>query len=247
VKAQIEGERLAVIGQSIVGVAHCVKNILNGMEGGGFIIEQGLKKDQVESIEKGWEMLKRHKGRLKDLVLEMLYVSKEREPELAPTDVAAILRDACELAGERAREKNVDLAVRVPGESEPILADGNTLFRCILNLIGNAIDACVGIEGASVEAAMDEDPSGLLITLAVSDNGPGFPPEIRKRPFLPFQSTKGSKGTGLGLYTTKQMIEAQGGAIRLEDRPQGGAQVVISLLRREPPAGSEAKATEMPE
>ncbi len=233
VEAKLEAERLAVIGQSIMGVAHCVKNILNGIEAGGYILEQGIENSKFEHVQKGWEMLKRNKGRLKDLVMDMLYASKPREPVLAPTDVGPVLRDVCELQLQRAKEAGVDLRLEVPKTIPPIPAEANTLFRCILNLVGNAIDACRGAANARVDVSAIRDASGLFVTIAVSDNGPGFPPEIERRPFVPFQSTKGSKGTGLGLYTTKQMLESQGGTIRIENKPEGGARAVIAFFSRD--------------
>jgi len=105
----LRAERLAAIGQTIAGLAHCVKNILNGIQGGSYILEGGLRNSDLDRLSRGWEMVKRNNTFMHELVLDMLTYAKDRQPEYASTDVNALCRSVCELTAEKARENGVEI------------------------------------------------------------------------------------------------------------------------------------------
>jgi len=223
----VASERLAAIGQTLAGLTHCIKNILQGIRGGAFILDKGLDKGNLDRVRSGWEMVRRNNAFMEELVYDLLTYSKERKPELAPTDVNAQCGEICELARERAKRNDVALVF----EPDPALTtaeiDSKGVRRCLLNLVMNAIDAC-GEDGrvtVSTAAAGDDD----LFRIAIRDNGCGMSKETLAKLFTAFFSTKGSKGTGLGLPVTQKIIEEHGGRIDVESTEGEGTTFTLCL------------------
>ena len=225
----IRATRLSALGEGIAGAAHCVKNILTGFDGGRYILDVGLKKGKMEKIEQGWEMLKRNSDILKQLVLDMLDYSKERTPELTETDVNEICENVASLEKEKAHEKKGELILALDENLGKTKVDGKAIYRAILNLVGNAIDA-LSEEGGSVTLSTRGDLEAKELTITVTDTGCGISPENLENIFKPFFSTKGAKqGTGLGLAVTQKVIGEHGGSLTVESELGSGTTFVISL------------------
>ena len=220
--------RLTALGQGIAGAAHCIKNILNGVHSGAYILDLGVKKDNLERVTKGWDIMKRNTQIMEDLVLDMLTYSRPRKPETAPSDINQICSDIAELMKEKAASKNVTISLSLKPDLGEIVFDPKGVYRSILNLVSNAIDACeieAGEVGLSVVAEEDE----TFFSVIVSDNGCGISEENLKNLFKVFFSTKGSKGTGLGLAVTHKIITEHGGDIRAESQVGEGTRFIIEL------------------
>jgi len=97
----VKNERLAAIGQTVSGLAHCIKNILNGVQGGSYILDLGLKKENFSDVDKGWNIVKKNNEFMKELVLDMLSYSKEREPEYVTTNVNEVVKSVCDLMEQK--------------------------------------------------------------------------------------------------------------------------------------------------
>jgi len=108
-RQMLKTERLAAIGQTVAGTAHCIKNLLNGIHGGSYMIDRALVKDDRALLTRGWGMVKKNNGFLQELVLDMLTYSKEREPEYELADVNAINQAVCELMAQKAQDKGVTI------------------------------------------------------------------------------------------------------------------------------------------
>ena len=220
--------RLAALGQGIAGAAHCIKNILNGIDGGTYILELGIRRERVESISKGWDIMKRNTQIMKDLVLDMLAYSRPREPEYEPSDINKICTDMAELMREKAKEKNADISLELQPDLRQVILDPKGIYRCILNLVSNAIDACDKSKGI-VKIVTHVPKTDNCFEISVSDNGCGISEESLKNLFKVFFSTKGSKGTGLGLAVTQKIISEHGGDIKVESELDVGTKFIITL------------------
>jgi signal transduction histidine kinase len=196
------------------------------MGGGGYILETGLRKEKLETIVRGWDVLKRNSQVMKDLVLDMLTYSRPREPELEPSDINQICKDIADLLREKAKENNVDILLDLESNIEAINLDPKGIYRCILNLVSNAVDACDQPAGVVVITTKRIEGS---INVLVSDNGCGISKEDRENIFNVFFSTKGSKGTGLGLSVTEKIISEHGGEIKVKSEPGAGTTFTIKL------------------
>jgi len=231
-KELLSAERLAAIGQTVAGMAHCVKNILHGLKGGSYMVNIGIDKNNAEKLQAGWQMVQRNIGRTSDLVMDLLSYSKEREPDYQPCSPNDVADDVCELMNERAREQQVELVKNFSSRIGEVPMDQRTIYRCLLNLVSNAIDAC----------AEDDTPGKLhriaVTTLAegdrfirfeVEDNGSGMSEAVKQKLFTSFFSTKGTQGTGLGLLVTRKLIEEHDGTIDVTSRLGQGTTFSVRL------------------
>jgi signal transduction histidine kinase len=227
--AMVQAERLAAMGQTIATLSHHIKNILQGIRGGSYLIEEGLKAEDNDVVRRGWRIVDKNQERISNLVMDMLTFSKDREPELRLADLNETVQDIVELMQTRATEAGVQLAWQ-PRADLPLFAyDADLLHRAILNVVTNAIDACEKREGARVEVAIEWETGDRLVHIVVSDNGEGIAADDIKKIFSVFESRKGARGTGLGLPVSQKIMREHGGEIRVESTPQVGSRFYLEL------------------
>ena len=166
----VQSERLAAMGQTIATLSHHVKNILQGIRGGSYLIEAGLERDDTDAVKRGWSIVDRNQERISNLVLDMLTFSKEREPERVEADLNATVHDVVELMQTRASEMQVQLTECLDADIPDALFDPDAIHRAVLNLVTNAIDASsthansmndVGLESEEHSQAIDADPANF--------------------------------------------------------------------------------------
>jgi len=232
-EANIKAEKLTAVGQAVAGLGHCIKNILNGMEGGSFILQKGLDKGNDNSIHEGWDILKRNSSRLKDLMLDMLAYSKPREPAYTEINGNSIPAEVVELLHEKAKSKGVDLQFMPDEDLGEVKIDGKAIYRGLLNLVTNAVDACPP-ESGKVEVKTCLLPEGKQFQIIVRDNGCGISEENLTKLGKTFFSTKGSEGTGLGLSVTYKVIEEHRGHVQVESKVGAGATFTVTLPTKGP-------------
>lgn len=232
---KIRQERLAAIGQTVAGLAHCIKNIVNALGGGAYIVDIGLNKEDLSKVEKGWEIVKNNNQFLSQLVLDMLSYSKEREPEYAEVDINDVCRSVHQLCQETARKKQVDVVFEEDESIGFVMVDQTGIKRCLMNLVGNAVDACEE-EGGVVRMATGLADEAGKFCIRIEDNGCGMPEEHKQKLFQAFFSTKLTRGTGLGLPVTHKIITEHRGRIDVESEEGKGTTFLITLPK-EPPRG----------
>ncbi len=136
-----QAERLAAIGQTVAALSHHIKNILQGIRGGSYLIDAGLKDHDENLVAKGWRIVEKNQTKISDLVLDMLTFSKERAPVWSFADFNEVMEDVVELTRGRADDLDVEL-VFFPDASIPrFYFDKEQIHRAVVNLIGNAIEA----------------------------------------------------------------------------------------------------------
>lgn len=101
--AMVQAERLAAIGQTIATLSHHIKNILQGIRGGSYLIEEGLKSAEYDVVAKGWSIVDKNQEKISNLVMDMLSFSKERQPDMVPSDINEVAADVVELMQTRVR------------------------------------------------------------------------------------------------------------------------------------------------
>ncbi|MBM4094268.1 MAG: FHA domain-containing protein, partial [Planctomycetes bacterium] len=204
--AMLQAERLAAIGQTIATLSHHIKNILQGIRGGSYLIEEGLKVTDFEVVTKGWAIVERNQERISNLVMDMLSFSKERVPEMVEADINEVVRDVVELMSARAAEAGVQLGCDPAPDLPTLTFDPEAMHRAVLNVVTNALDACEHTDGGRVGVRTEFVADQHVVRIVVDDNGEGIPPEDLSRIFSVFESRKGSRGTGLGLPVSQKIL-----------------------------------------
>jgi len=237
----MRAERLATIGETVAGLAHYIKNILTGLRGGMYLVNMGMSKDRPERLKEGWEMVQRNIQKVSDLVLDLLRYSKERVPQRSACNPNEIVSDAMELFRERAKEYHVKLRKILDPNLTDAYIDPEGIHNVVLNLISNAIDACIDDTDASkawevtVKTQLERDAkSGDDFLLEIRDNGCGMTDEVKQKLFTKFFSTKAGRGTGLGLLGTQKIVHEHGGEISVESRVGQGTTLSVRLKRAVP-------------
>jgi two-component system NtrC family sensor kinase len=237
--AMVQSERLAAVGQTIATLSHHIKNILQGIRGGSYIVEMGLENEEPAVVEKGWDIVRRNQNKIASLVMDMLSFSKEREPNPVPSDLIALIDDVVETVRQRAEESGATIRWDRPADLPRVMVDPEGLSRAVLNVVTNALDAVEGRPEAAVTITADVDEPAGSARVTVADNGAGMPPEALGRIFNLFVSTKGARGTGLGLTVSRKILREHGGDIQATSEEGVGSRFVLEFPLRLPEWAAE--------
>lgn len=238
VQSRMQTTRLAAVGETVAYLSHYIKNILQGIQNGSDLVQNGLRRRELPLVSQGWNVVDKNLDKILQLTMNMLAYSKPREPRIEMVQLNKIVADAMTLAQRRADEKSVMLLsdLEEPFPAVPIDPDG--IHQVALNLINNAIDATEPGKGlVNIETRFDAQNERA--TLAVADNGPGIPPELHERIFEPFHSSKGQSGTGLGLAAARKIVEEHGGHIIVRSTSGEGTVMRVVLPLTPEARGSE--------
>jgi PAS domain S-box-containing protein len=235
-KERLDNERLAAVGQTVAQLAHGIKNILTGIQGGMYALKTGMKKDSPERIEKGWTRLERNVSRITELVKGFLSFTKGHTPRVEEVDPAQIACNVVSLYEASAKERGVVLKLSLPEQVAPANMDPEDIQSCIENLVSNAIDACLLSDIVDKRVEVKLSTNSETLTYEVSDNGCGMDYEIKRKVFTTFFTTKGLGGTGLGLLVTRKIVQEHGGTMNVSSTQGRGSTFAIELSRTGLPA-----------
>ena len=231
----IKSERLAAIGQTVASLAHYVKNILFGLKGGVYLVNEALKEDDTDSMKDGWEMVENNMGRISGLVLDLLEYSRERKPEYEKCFPNEIANEVCRLMEASAKEYDIEIIKDFDPSIGEAIMDPKGTHRCLLDLVSNARDACIFDSSEEknwvvrVRTLLEEDG---MIRFEVSDNGCGMNEEVKKKLFTSFFTSKEGRGTGLGLLNTQKTVQESNGTISVHSKLGQGSTFTIRLPYR---------------
>ncbi|MBI4703484.1 MAG: PAS domain-containing protein [Deltaproteobacteria bacterium] len=233
---QIQSQ-LASLGLIVGSVSHGIKGVLNGLEGGLYLMESGLAKDKPERISQGLAMARRNMDGIRRMVMNILYYARDREMAFEPVEIGELCDAVAQVLRSRAQAVGVELRVTA-GEGQ-IEADRNAVESLLVNLVDNSIDAC-RVDGKKVAhqveltARIDADQ----VVFTVSDNGLGMDRETREKAFSLFFTSKGAEGTGLGLFIAQKIARSHGGTIEVESTAGAGTRFTVTLPCERPGAAA---------
>jgi len=228
-KEVIEAERLSAVGQTVAGLAHSIKNILMGLEGGMYIMGRGLEANDREKLDQGWDMLERNFNKTTSLVRDFLSFAKGKMPELEIVDPNELVEEIIGLYKTVAAEHGVNLRADLDTKVSAVPLDPKGVHTCLTNLVSNAIDACEMSDSKTGEVCISTSDKNGVLSFIVSDDGTGMDSDIKKKVFTTFFTTKGGKGTGLGLLTTRKIVKEHGGKISVRSKTGTGTTFRISF------------------
>ena len=232
----LKSERLATIGETVGGLAHCIKNILTGLGGGMYMVHTGMAKEKHEMLEEGWAMFQRNLEKVSDLVLDLLRYAKQSQPQRETCRFNELVSMVVKTFESQAHDQHIKLKTNLDPNLAEVLIDRDGVHRILMNLVSNAVDACIYDPDTSkewevtvtteIKKAADADE---IILLEITDNGSGITDEVREHLFQRFFSTKPGHGIGLGLLVTQKIIREHGGDIFIESAVEKGTTVLVRL------------------
>lgn len=225
---QLQGARLAAVGETVASLSHSIKNILQGLRGGADVVGRALKKQDLALAQGGWDILSRNLDRIYALTMNMLTYSKQRQVEIELTKLSMLLQDVVALVQPQCDRRGIALITDYDPDMPPIPLDPGMLHQALMNLLINSIEAVEPTTGI-ITLRCDYDMVDDAVLIHVSDNGPGIPESEHTRIWLPFHSTKGLRGTGLGLAVTRKIVEEHGGQISFESTEGRGTTFTVRL------------------
>jgi signal transduction histidine kinase len=229
----VHAEHLATLGEIAAGVAHEIRNPLAGIAGAIEIITKDFPKDHPDR--EVLEDLRQEVRRIEKTLNELLVYARPKPPQFGQTDVKETIARTLQLARQQTGSRKVEFSIQVSPALPQFLADGEQLHQVLLNLVLNSIQAIDREGRIAIEARRYDDDGPYasgMVEIAVSDTGPGIPPEHLDRIFRPFYTTKRG-GTGLGLSLCRRIIAAHGGTLSAESEPNKGSRFVIRIPLRE--------------
>jgi PAS domain S-box-containing protein len=233
-------DHLASLGLMLGSMSHGVKGLLTALDGGVFKVNSGLRRGDQDKIGEGWAIVADKIARIRKMVLDILYYAKSREPELCAVDAGAFAAEVAAVVEPKARQKGVRLLTRLAADLGEAELDEASLSPALVNFLENSVDACADDRSkAEHEIVFSVTGSGQEIVFAIKDNGVGMDQDTREKMFSLFFSSKGSKGTGLGLFIANQAVSRHGGHILVESAPGEGSTITVVLPRR-PAAKAQA-------
>jgi signal transduction histidine kinase len=237
----VEAERLAAVGETVAGLSHAIKNIAGGLKGGAFVLEKGIELDNRQYLNEGWEMIRGNVDKVMRLSLDLLDIAKPGQLNCRLTDPNAPLKDVFDLMQSEAARHQIRMELDLCSQLQPLWLDADSIHRALLNLVSNAIDALQAVPLAEASQRRLQlktiAAEGWGVEYQVLDNGCGIPEDLRPKLFQRFFSTKGSRGTGIGLVLTKKIVDQHGGEIGVSSPNGRGALFFIRLPLDFRPAG----------
>lgn len=235
-QAGIRAERLAAIGETTAALSHSIKNILQALRGGADVVEMGLSGSNMQQASKGWGIVNRNLDKIYNLTMNLLAYSRPRTPEFRSSSIPRLVRDCVELVAASANDRGIMVVADVDDDQPPVPVDEDGIHQVLMNLLSNALDAAPQRSGGGetkglVTASAKYDPASDSALIEVTDNGPGIHPTMRDHLFELFHSTKGNRGTGLGLAVSKKIVEEHDGTISVKSPlgPGGGTTFHVKL------------------
>jgi signal transduction histidine kinase len=242
--SRMQHERLAAMGTTVASISHSVKNMLQGLRSGAGAIDLALGRGDLELAREGWPILARNLDRVYALTFNMLAWSRSSTIELSLVQFELIVQDAVELVKGACERRKVALRVSVDGDMPPIPIDPTAILQVLLNVLNNAIEASPSKSGeVTIRVAIDSAYEHVVIT--ITDNGCGIDQQNKETLFRAFHSTKGQRGTGLGLAVARKVVHEHNGSIELQSVDGGGTrcEITLPLNRDDDPADTRGPST----
>ena len=228
-------DKLSSVGLLIGTISHGIKGLLNGLDGGIYLVNSGLKKNDRKRIDEGWEIASRNIRRIRSMVMDILYYAKDREPDWEELSAKEVMKDVCSLFEERASRQYIEFKCLINTDNEKFEADRLAVRSLLLNLLDNSLDACrIDKKKTDHTIIFETRSESKNIIFEVSDNGIGMDRETLEKALSLFFSSKGSGGTGLGLFIANKIAQSHGGRIEIESAENEGSKFTVTMLKKRP-------------
>lgn len=233
-------DHLSSLGMMLGSMSHGVKGLVMGLDGGMYRVESGLNKGDVAKIKSGWKVVRHRVERIRKMVLDILYYAKSRDLDLSEQPVHAFAEDLAMIVESKALANNILFRRDFEAAAGLFQADHTALSSALVNFLENAVDACLcETTGRKREltfrvAVETGAEHGDRVVFTITDTGVGMSREEREKMFTLFFSSKGSKGTGIGLFISSQVIAQHHGGIEVASTVGEGTRITAWLPVAQP-------------
>jgi signal transduction histidine kinase len=226
-------DHLASLGMLIGSISHGVKGLITALDGGMYGIRVGLEKQDYDRVMKGWEVVQLMVGRIRRTVLDVLFYAKDRDLASEEVDVEAFARQVAVTGDNATKKYGLEFQAIVEADLGTFAVDPNALSPALFNLLENAVDACVSDRSRSdhkvtFKASREDD----VVVFDVIDDGLGMDEATKEKIFTLFFTSKGSSGTGLGLFIANDTVQQHGGTITVDSEPGQGSHFHVRIPER---------------
>lgn len=225
---------LASLGFMIGSISHGIKGLLTGLDSGMYLLNSGFEKNDRKLLQEGLELSNQMTSRIKKTVLDILYYTKTRKLKLETVSAHAFARDTLLLVRSKAENTGISLIFDggMTSSDDLITIDPGGLQTAFVNILENAVEACSDNPGDTPHAiTLKVRLSKTTVVFLIQDTGPGMDQATLNSIFTIFFSSKGNRGTGLGLYITNKIIELHRGSIKVKASPGEGTKFFIRMPR----------------
>ncbi len=224
---------LASLGLMIGSISHGIKGLLTGLDGGMYILSSGISKENQSQVKEGWEIVEVMVERIRKLVMDILFYAKERELNYERINILAFAEEVAREFEPQMKAQQIEFKKEFNSSAGEFEVDGTYVHSALINILENAIDACqVSQPQTASEITFGVRTHKNRVIFEISDNGVGMDAETLKKIFTPLFSSKGSKGTGLGLFISNTIIAKHGGTINVNSNPGQGTFFQIEIPRK---------------
>jgi len=228
-KTQLQ-DNLSSLGLMIGSISHGIKGLLTGLDGGLYILDKGFEKKNREQIKEGWEVVKIMAERIKKMVLDILYYAKERDLHWERVEALSFADEAALVVESKIKEQPIEFVRDFDPALGEIEIDPGSVHSALINILENAVDACLNDKlkkSHQIIFSVKRDEDHIIFD--VKDNGIGMDRSTREKIFTLFFSSKGNRGTGLGLFISNKIVQQHGGEIKVQSTPGRGTLFSIKI------------------
>jgi len=226
-------DNLSSLGIMIGSISHGVKGLLTKLDGGLYLIRSAIGKQNQDQLEQGLDILQLTIDRIKKMIFDILYSSKERELKIKNIDLLKFVNEVAEIVEEKTLSRNI--LIHRDFNSAPLTfkADSEYIRSALINILDNAVDACMEDNEKkehTVSFTVKQDKKNIVFE--IHDNGVGMDKKTRDKIFTLFFSSKPSEGTGFGLFITKSIIQQHKGFINVKSAKGKGTCIHIKIPKK---------------
>jgi len=225
-------DHLSSLGLMISSISHGIKGLLTGLDGGMYLLDSGFSKQSRKQVQEGIEVVKIMAERIRKMVMDILYYAKERNLSWERVKVLSFAKEVTLTVEPKMKKHGIELVSEFDSALDEFEIDPGSVHAALINILDNAVDACANDKSKPdhhVHFSVKGDRDHILFV--ISDDGTGMDAATREKIFTLFFSSKGKKGTGLGLFISDRIIKQHGGVIEVSSIPGKGSKFTIKIPR----------------
>lgn len=222
-------DHLSSLGLMVGSVSHGLKGLLTGLDGGMYMLDSGLEKEDTSQAKEGLQMVKSMTERIRNMVLDLLFYAKKRELKTQPVNVAEFAEDVADVVAAKLEWQHIEFIRDFTNASGEVSIDSGMLRSALVNILENAMDACLADEDKSSKISFKAETQTDQVLFEIEDNGIGMDDDTMKNIFTLFFSSKGKQGTGLGLFIANKVVTEHNGEIRVDSEKGKGSKFTVTI------------------